>query len=604
MAEQFGPYRVVRKIATGGMAEVYLARHRGPEGVERTVVLKRILPNYTHDEEFVTMFLDEARLLAALSHPNIAHVFEVARFDETFVLVMEHVRGPTLGEMLTAASRRGMRGLPVREACGIALALAQALGYAHQVHDELGRAMQIIHRDLNPNNVIVSYDGAVKLIDFGIAKAASKVYETRTGVIKGTFGYMAPEQFTKAAPIDHRADVFALGVVMFEMLVGSHPFDASDEPGLLDRILRSSFKRPRVVNPNVPEALDRVIVSCLAPHPEGRPEDMQDLENRLVEHLESAHLVPTMSHVAQLVRALVPDTEGPMRVRPFTGPQPLRVVGGRKEGTARVGARPLARRAGAAPEGTQPVAAPKAPLVAPPVLARVDEQPTTMHDLAPPGRPSAPGRPSPAGRAGPPSIDGAETIVGRMPPEAAGPMSYPELLDEPTIASSPGRRLPARKPPLGVLAGVAAVAALVLGLGVVGVVRLASDDEPDEARDAGAAVVRRPPQKKTRPATAPPRRDSGPPVRMLHVVSEPPGAAVLINGTLVPGVVTPAAVRVPEDASFVLVQLELDGYQPVRREVASGAGEAFFELEMIVEIVDDGGTEMEIEEPERPPRRR
>ena len=185
-----------------------------------------------------------------------------------------------------------------------------------------------------------------------------------------------------------------------------------------------------------------------------------------------------------------------------------------------------------------------------------------------------------------------------------GPVSYPELLDEPTIASSPGRRLPRRRPPLSVLAGLAALSALTLGLGVVGIVRLAGDDDA-EAVDAGPSVARRPPQKKTRPiAPVATRRDSGPPVRMLHVVSEPPGAAILVDGTLVPDVVTPAAVRVPEDASFVLVQLELDGYQPVRREVASGAGEAYFELEMIPEVVDDGGEEPEIEEPERPPRRR
>ncbi|MGB0680866.1 MAG: serine/threonine protein kinase, partial [Polyangiales bacterium] len=224
--EVIGPYRIVRKLAAGGMAEIFLAKQRGLEGVERSVVLKRILPEHHNDEEFVTMFLDEARLLAALAHPNIAQTFDLGRQGLSYYLVMEYVRGPTLWKVLRRAAKTGGRGLPEREALSIVLGVAEALAYVHERHDEFGRPLNIVHRDLNPANVILSYDGAVKLIDFGIAKAASKVHQTRTEVVKGTYGYIAPEQLNQASQVDHRTDVYALGVLMYEVCVGRHPFEA------------------------------------------------------------------------------------------------------------------------------------------------------------------------------------------------------------------------------------------------------------------------------------------------------------------------------------------------------------------------------------------
>ena len=140
--------------------------------------------------------------------------------------------------------------------------------------DELGRPLGVVHRDLHPSNVLVSYDGAAKLIDFGIAKAATKVYETRTGVIKGTYGYIAPEALAGSAPVDRRADVFALGILLYEMCVGVHPYDVSDEPNLLSRILEARYRRPSEVRPDVPADLDAIIAKCLAPAPDGRPDDV------------------------------------------------------------------------------------------------------------------------------------------------------------------------------------------------------------------------------------------------------------------------------------------------------------------------------------------
>lgn len=340
--QQIGPYRILRRIATGGMAEVYLTQRRGPEGIERSFALKRIAARYAQDPEFVTMFLDEARLMAALSHPNIAQVFEVGTSDETYYLVMEHVRGPTLGALLERARARGEPGLPLCEALGIALAIAEALRYVHGRRDELGRPLDIVHRDLNPANVLVSYEGAVKLIDFGIAKAATKVYDTRKGVIKGTYGYIAPEQLLGASSVDRRADVFALGVLLYEMVVGRHPFDASDEPDLVDRIVEARYRRPKQVRPDVPAALDRLIAHCLAPHPEGRPETMVPVIEALAEVLASEGLVPTQYRIGTLADSLVPDDEGKVPLFRPARPRPGRRPFGEEPETRKVAPAPKA----------------------------------------------------------------------------------------------------------------------------------------------------------------------------------------------------------------------------------------------------------------------
>ncbi|MCZ7681979.1 MAG: serine/threonine protein kinase [Sandaracinaceae bacterium] len=311
--QDIGPYRIVRQLAMGGMAEIYLARQRGLEGIERTVVLKRILERHAHDAEFVTMFLDEARLLAALSHPNIAQVFDVGQVEGTYYLVMEHVRGPTLGKLLASAREAGAAALPRREALGVGLAVAEALHYVHERKDELGRPLDIVHRDLNPANVIVSYDGAVKLIDFGIAKAATKVYETRTGVVKGTYGYIAPEQLLGETPVDRRADVFALGILLYEMCAGVHPYDVSDEPNLIDRVLEARYRRPREVRPDIAPELDDLIARCLKPRPAGRPDDMAVVIEALAGHLAAQRMVPTQHALAALARRLVPTARGRAR---------------------------------------------------------------------------------------------------------------------------------------------------------------------------------------------------------------------------------------------------------------------------------------------------
>ena len=303
------------------MAEIFLARQTGMEGLERTVVVKRILPHRARDAEFVTMFLDEARIVAALVHPNVAQIYDLGKEEESFFLVMEYVRGPDLGKLLDTIYESGGRGLPLRIALPIIIGICEALHYIHEKRDDSGMPLGIVHRDINPQNVVVSYEGAVKLIDFGIAKAKTKVYETRTGVIKGTYGYMAPEQLTRKAPIDRRSDVFALGVLLYESILGVHPFEASDEVALLGHIVRGDYRRPRAVRADFPEELERVVLGCLTPRPDQRIPDARTVQQYLEEFMADHRLVVSMARLGEFVREVVPEPAEKRDEKPRSAPR-------------------------------------------------------------------------------------------------------------------------------------------------------------------------------------------------------------------------------------------------------------------------------------------
>ncbi len=542
--QDFGPYKIVRQIAVGGMAEIYLARQRGVEGVERTVIIKRILERYAHDAEFVTMFLDEARLMAALSHPNIAQVFDVGHVDGSYFLAMEHVRGPTLGKLLAEAKSAGDAGLPRREALGIALAVAEALHYVHERRDELGRPLDIVHRDLNPSNVMVSYDGAVKLIDFGIAKAATKVYETRSGVVKGTYGYIAPEQLAGTTPVDRRADVFALGILLYEMCVGAHPYDVSDEPNLIDRILEARYRRPRQVRPDIPPDLDRLIASCLTPHPEGRPADMATLIEALAAHLGAHGMVPTQTAIAAVTRRLVRDEEGPRPLKRLTSPGIARPFGAR----ARTG------------EATKPTRAPS-PLdegwTDPTVqIGGALKELSDEHPLGLPPDEAVPTRPRGIAAE---DDEIPTTLMGMPEPDPAPrPRNRERIGDSATWI--PPRSRPGA--PSWVLA-IIGVAGLLGAIAVTLVcIRLL-------AREPAVTAPSSPPP----PAVVAQR----PSAVSLRVVSEPPGAAVLVDGAPVEGQ-TPLSITLPVRTRHVWLRVSKAGFVDQEREVSAAVGEARFVL--------------------------
>ena len=302
MEERFGPYRLLRRLAKGGMAEVYLAVQTGIEGFERPVVIKRILPHRARDEELCTMFLDEARLVGRLSHPHIAQLYDLGRVGDSYYIAMEHVRGLDLARLLDIGASQGTPALPDIIAVPVISALCEALHYIHTRTDELGNPLNIVHRDLTPKNVVLSFEGAVKLIDFGIAKAATHVHETQAGAVKGTYGYMAPEQVTRDHAIDARTDLFALGVLTYELTTGRHPFEAPDEVAVLTRLLKGEFLPPTRLVEDYPKELEALVLSLMALEPARRPASARDVLARLERFALARRLPFSMSRIADFVR--------------------------------------------------------------------------------------------------------------------------------------------------------------------------------------------------------------------------------------------------------------------------------------------------------------
>ncbi|HET6583287.1 MAG TPA: serine/threonine-protein kinase, partial [Nannocystaceae bacterium] len=258
-----GRYQVMRRIAVGGMAELYLARHVGRAGFEKVVAIKRVLPHLTEDAKFVDMFLDEARLAAGLDHSNIASVIDFGSAGREHFMAMEYVHGRNVRDIL----KQG--GAPLACALTIVKCVAAALHYAHERCGADGLPLGLVHRDVSPSNILVSYAGDVKLCDFGIAKATTQSTATRTGTIKGKLSYMAPEQI-RGERLDRRADVFALGVVAYELCTGKRCFFASGEFALINRVAEGRFERPSAVVPGFSARLERILLDALAVDPEAR----------------------------------------------------------------------------------------------------------------------------------------------------------------------------------------------------------------------------------------------------------------------------------------------------------------------------------------------
>jgi eukaryotic-like serine/threonine-protein kinase len=231
-------YTLLRKIATGGMAEVYLAEQTGAGGFKKRVAIKRILPAFAEDPKFVEMFLDEARLAAMFHHPNLIQIYELGEVDGLLSLVMEYVRGLSLSELLKRAIALGAPPIPFGVAARIVADAAQGLHYAHEFQDpDTGGALGLVHRDVSPQNILLSREGVVKVMDFGIAKAAGQMHHTSTGTLKGKLAYMPPEQLN-GKPLDRRADIWALGVVLYELIAGRRPYIGDSEASVFRAILQ------------------------------------------------------------------------------------------------------------------------------------------------------------------------------------------------------------------------------------------------------------------------------------------------------------------------------------------------------------------------------
>jgi serine/threonine-protein kinase len=311
MQQQIGKYQLIHKLATGGMAEVFLAKAAGPMGFEKLCVLKRILPHLATEPTFVDMFLSEARLAAQLNHPNVVQIFDFGEAEGTYFIAMEYIDGPNLREMIRRASGVSL-SLPIAFCARVVSSACEGLAFAHDFKDPATNLpMNIVHRDISPDNLLLSRQGAVKVVDFGIAKAAGQSPHTQTGVLKGKLAYMSPEQL-RNEPLDRRADVYALGVVLYELLTGLKPFMATSEAGMVQAIL-FELQVPAVQRrPDVPEGLQRILAKALAKERERRYPDCAAFQADLEEFLLSIGKPMGAAQIALLVAMMTAGSEGPM----------------------------------------------------------------------------------------------------------------------------------------------------------------------------------------------------------------------------------------------------------------------------------------------------
>ncbi len=275
----FGKYYLLERINVGGMAEVFRAKAFGVEGFERLVAVKRILPNIAEDKEFIRMFIEEAKLAVQLNHANIAQIFDLGVVDGSYYIALEHVHGRDLRGIFDRCRAAG-EAMPVAQACFVVMKVCEGLDYAHNKRDQAGRELSLVHRDVSPQNVLVSFEGEVKLIDFGIAKAAGKGSKTQAGILKGKFGYMSPEQ-VRGLPIDRRSDVFSCGIVLYELLTGERLFVGESDFSTLEKVRNVEILPPSTYNRKIPDELERIVLKALAKDTEDRYQNAIDLHDEL-----------------------------------------------------------------------------------------------------------------------------------------------------------------------------------------------------------------------------------------------------------------------------------------------------------------------------------
>ncbi len=297
--ENYGNYQLLKKLAMGGMAQIYLARQRGPEGFEKRLVVKRILPHLAENEDFVRMFLDEARIAARLNHPNIVQIYDLGAQDDSFFIAMEYIHGEDLRRVWKRADRADTP-IPVPLVCRVIIEACAGLDYAHKKTDAAGKPLNIVHRDISPQNILLTFDGRVKVVDFGIAKAADQATVTRSGVLKGKYSYMSPEQ-AAGQKLDRRSDIFALGVVLYELLTCNRLFKRPSDMATLQAVAECAIPPPSQVNPRVPEDLDPIVMKALARSPEDRYSEAVQLQLALEDWLVANQHASSSAHVADFM---------------------------------------------------------------------------------------------------------------------------------------------------------------------------------------------------------------------------------------------------------------------------------------------------------------
>jgi len=298
----FGKYFLLDRIAVGGMAEIYKAKTFGVGGFEKFLVIKKVLPHFAEDQEFITMLINEAKIAVMLTHTNIVQVYDLGKIEHTYFIAMELVEGRDLRGLIKKSLEQ-QQSLPIENTLFIITEICKGLDYAHRKEDSSGRPMNIIHRDMSPPNVLISYEGEVKLTDFGIAKSLSLMGHTRAGVLKGKFAYMSPEQ-ARGESIDHRADIFATGIMLWEMLTGERLFLGDSDIHTLEKIKKKEVPAPSSINPAVPQELDQVVLRALSNDVSQRYQSARDLQFELTKILYAVAPDYTSGKLGALMRSI------------------------------------------------------------------------------------------------------------------------------------------------------------------------------------------------------------------------------------------------------------------------------------------------------------
>ena len=507
MAEPLGPYTLERRIGSGGMADVFLAR--GPMGV---CVIKRPHPHLVHNPDFIRMFLDEASLLAQLSHPGIARVFDLGHQGDVYYLAMEYVPGFDLMTISLEYERQAEWVSPELAARVVADA-ATALHYAHEAQGARGQPLNIIHRDVSPHNILLATSGAVKVIDFGVAKQSSAMHRTGAGLVKGKYPYMAPEQVT-GQKIDRRVDVYALGLVLYELLANSRAIEGDTEVDQIDNARASKIRPIEQVRANVPEPLRRVLAGCLHPDPAGRYPTANDLALDLETWLRMEGRVVGKDDLLRLFRLVAAD---PTHQLPHAG-LPGFAADGSDEGRATTEevAFPYGAPGGSGPARPVPVPRGDVPLPQPSPQPVPSSKPGAAAAPIPPQELALPDTM--------PSLRKIE-VPGPQAPTDPDPSLRPTLVPSPTTENQPpvAPAPPTAEQPARAKSNALLIAAAILVFvgGVLLTVRLLSPQKPVEGPPPVA--VQKPPPEPPRPLPPVPGPDPGSAVPIPEpVVLRPP----------------------------------------------------------------------------------
>ncbi|MDP2272130.1 MAG: protein kinase [Archangium sp.] len=588
--ETYGRYQLLKKLATGGMAQIYLARQLGPEGFEKLLVVKRILPHLAENEEFITMFLDEARIAARLNHPNVVQIFDLGAQDDSFFIAMEFIHGEDVRRVWKHADKVG-KPIPVALICRIIIESCAGLDYAHKKLDGSGRALNIVHRDISPQNILVSFEGGVKIVDFGIAKAADQATVTKSGVLKGKYSYMSPEQ-AAGQPIDCRTDIFALGVVLYELLTGTRLFKRATDIQTLNAVTECKLAPPSQVNDRVPADLDAIVMKALAKDRTVRFSEARQLGAALESWLMSHAISASSAALAEFMRDIYAE----------------RLKHEQEEGRLLIETADSSRGEDPAPERATPS------------FDRLPRQTKSLRGTPSQARPKRELEETTAERPGSRSGASSRKSLDRAP-ESPPSRPIPELRFDTahTEASMPTQNATSRKLPvialgLGVLVAMAALGLWALS-GTPELAQLNLDSEPSGAtvkrngepfcttpctKELGpgalSLLVEMPgyvsqprsvtlkagvpetlkvmlePEKSTLPEVIKPEVTNPVPVvstSLMTIDSEPEGAEVKLNGEVAG--VTPFSRSLPFK-SAVEVHLELAGYQPVTERITVGEG--------------------------------